>query len=50
MIGSAISLVIQLVALMIRLTVMALRLMIRGSIWLVAAIAALLEERRRTKS
>ena len=50
MIGSAISLVIQLVALMIRLTVMALRLMIRGSILLVAAIAALLEKRRRSKA
>ena len=47
MIGAAISLAIQLIGLMITLLVICVRLMIRGSILLAAAIVAAIESRGR---
>jgi FlaG/FlaF family flagellin (archaellin) len=49
-IGLAISLILQLVTLMISLTILAVRLMIRGSIVLAATIASLIEERGRNSA
>jgi hypothetical protein len=48
-IGFAIGLILELVGLMISLLIVALRLVIRGSILLVAAIVAAIETRRRTR-
>jgi hypothetical protein len=50
MIGALIGLAIQLIAMMISLLVVCLRLMIRGSILLVAAIAGAVESHRRARS
>jgi hypothetical protein len=49
MIGFLIGAMIELIGLMIALLIVALRLMIRGSVLLVAAIAGALETRRRTR-